>query len=45
MPYTLHKLAPGSYDLQLDSDLIGGVCDERAESGNMDGGAAGRCSV
>jgi hypothetical protein len=25
MPYTLHKLAPGSYDLELDGDLIGGV--------------------
>jgi hypothetical protein len=25
MPYTLHKLAPGSYDLKLDGDLIGGV--------------------
>ena len=25
MLYTLHKLAPGSYDLKLDGDLIGGV--------------------
>ena len=25
MPYTLHKLAPGSYDLKLDGDLVGGV--------------------
>jgi hypothetical protein len=25
MPYTLHKLAPGSYDLKLDGELIGGV--------------------
>ena len=25
MPYILHKLAPGSYDLNLDGDLIGGV--------------------
>ena len=25
MPYTLHKLAPGSYNLKLDGDLIGGV--------------------
>ena len=25
MTYTLHKLAPGSYDLHLDGELIGGV--------------------
>ena len=25
MPYTLHKLAPGSYDLKRDGELIGGV--------------------
>ena len=25
MPYTLHKLAPGSYDLKLDGELVGGV--------------------
>lgn len=25
MPYTLHKLAPGSYDLKLDGALIGDV--------------------
>jgi hypothetical protein len=25
MPYTLHKLPPGSYDLKLDGDLIGSV--------------------
>ena len=25
MPYTLHKLALGSYDLKLDGDLIDGV--------------------
>jgi hypothetical protein len=25
MPFTLHKLAPGSYDLKLDGELIGGV--------------------
>ena len=25
MPYTLHQLAPGSYDLKLDRSLIGGV--------------------
>jgi hypothetical protein len=25
MPYTLYKLAPGSYDLKRDGNLIGGV--------------------
>jgi hypothetical protein len=25
MTYTLHRLAPGSYDLCLDGELIGGV--------------------
>ena len=25
MTYTLHRLAPGSYDLHLDGELIGGV--------------------
>ena len=25
MLYTLHKLAPGSYDLKRDGELIGGV--------------------
>ncbi|EIM26842.1 hypothetical protein [Microvirga lotononidis] len=25
MPYTLHKLAPGSHDLMLNGKLIGGV--------------------
>ena len=25
MPYALHKLAPGSYDLKLDGALIGDV--------------------
>ena len=25
MTYTLHKLAPGSYDLHLDGELMGGV--------------------
>lgn len=25
MTYTLHRLAPGSYDLHLDGELMGGV--------------------
>ena len=25
MTYTLHRLAPGSYDLHLDGELVGGV--------------------
>ncbi len=25
MTYTLHRLAPGSYDLHLDGQLVGGV--------------------
>jgi hypothetical protein len=25
MTYTLHRLAPGSYDLCLDGELVGGV--------------------
>ena len=28
MPYTLHRLASGSYDLLLDGDVIGGVVRE-----------------
>ena len=25
MTYTIHRLAPGSYDLHLDGELVGGV--------------------
>lgn len=37
MPYTLHRLAPGSYDLILDGAIVGSVVREEAESGFVRG--------
>ncbi|GJE52641.1 hypothetical protein GOFOIKOB_5714 [Methylobacterium tardum] len=37
MPYTLHRLAPGSYDLLLGAAIVGSVVREEAESGFVRG--------
>ncbi|MGU3386665.1 hypothetical protein ACLBYG_19305 [Methylobacterium sp. D53M] len=37
MPYTLHRLAPGSYDLLLDESVIGSVTRDVTKSGLVRG--------
>ena len=40
MTYTLHLLAPGSYDLALDGVIIGGVVRETTARGTLKGWCA-----
>lgn len=40
MTYTLHQLAPGSYDLALDGVIVGGVVRETTAGGSSTGWCA-----
>lgn len=40
MTYTLHHLAPGSYDLALDGVIMGGVVRETTARGTLTGWCA-----
>ncbi|POR40397.1 hypothetical protein [Methylobacterium sp. V23] len=40
MTYTLHRLAPGSYDLALDGVIVGGVVRETTAGGAPTGWCA-----